>query len=123
VRGRRPDTVQGWADLIATMTAFTARTIVDAYERWILPCGLDEVFVTGGGARNPVLCRMLADGLAPIPVRTGEALGGLDPDAKEAVAFAALAWAHAVGAAGNIPTATGAAGPRILGSSTPGRAP
>ena len=45
---------------------------------------------------------------------------GLDPDAREAVAFAALAWAHLRGIPANVPASTGAAGPRILGSLTPG---
>jgi anhydro-N-acetylmuramic acid kinase len=45
---------------------------------------------------------------------------GVDPDAKEAVAFAVLAWAHLRGIPANVPAATGAAGPRVLGSFTPG---
>jgi anhydro-N-acetylmuramic acid kinase len=108
-----------WPDFIATLTALTARTIADAYRQWLLPRGLDEVFVTGGGARNPVLLRMIQDALAPLPVHTGEALG-VDGDAKEAVAFAALAWAHVRGLPGNEPAATGARGRRVLGSFTPG---
>ena len=112
---------QAWADLIATLTALTARSIGDAYRRWVLPRGVDEVFLTGGGSRNPALFRMIQAELDPIPVHPGEELG-LDPDAKEAVAFAALAWAHACGLPGNVPEATGAAGPRILGSYTPGAA-
>ncbi|MFO7261185.1 MAG: anhydro-N-acetylmuramic acid kinase [bacterium] len=110
---------QGWADLIATLTALTARSIGDAYRRWVLPRGVDEVFLTGGGARNPALFRMIQAELDPIPVHPGEGLG-IDPDAKEAVAFAALAWAHVHGLPGNVPEATGAAGPRVLGSYTPG---
>jgi len=54
-------------------------------------------------------------------VVTGEVLG-IDPDSKEALAFAALAWAHVHGIPGNIPEATGATGPRVLGSFTPGAA-
>jgi anhydro-N-acetylmuramic acid kinase len=50
---------------------------------------------------------------------TGETLG-IDPDSKEALAFAALAWAHVNGVPGNIPEATGSTGLRILGSYTPG---
>jgi anhydro-N-acetylmuramic acid kinase len=63
--------------------------------------------------------RTLADALAPLPVRSGEDIG-IDADAKEALAFAALAWAHAQGVPGNVPDATGAAGARVLGSYTPG---
>jgi anhydro-N-acetylmuramic acid kinase len=109
---------QAWADLIATLTALTARTIADSVRRWVLPRGADELVVTGGGARNPALRRMLERELAPLPVLDGEVLG-LDPDAKEAVAFAALAWAHARRVPGNVPEATGARGGRVLGSYTP----
>lgn len=107
-----------WPDFIATLTALTARTIANAYRQWLLPRGLDEAFVTGGGARNPVLMAMIRQELAPLPVHTGEALG-VDGDAKEAVAFAALAWAHVNRIAGNVTAATGAKGPRVLGSYTP----
>jgi len=114
-----PTTDRDWADLVATLTALTARSIADAIRRYALPWGVDEVVVTGGGARNPALLSMLEGELAPIPVRHGDVLG-LDPDAKEAVAFAALAWAHVHGIPANIPEATGAAGPRVLGCFTPG---
>jgi anhydro-N-acetylmuramic acid kinase len=46
----------------------------------------------------------------------------VDPEAKEAVAFALLAWAHLRGIPANLPSATGATGPRVLGSLTPGAA-
>ena len=105
--------------LVATLTEFTARTIADAIKRWVLPRGVDEVVATGGGARNPEIIRRLAAALTPVPVRGGEVLG-VDPDAKEAVAFATLAWATAHSLAGNVPEATGAEGPRVLGSFTPG---
>jgi anhydro-N-acetylmuramic acid kinase len=62
---------------------------------------------------------MIQERLAPKRVRTGDVLG-IDPDAKEALAFAALAWAHLGGVPGNVPGATGAEGPRVLGSFTPG---
>jgi anhydro-N-acetylmuramic acid kinase len=81
---------------------------------------VDEVVLTGGGARNPSLVRAIEEELQPLPVRGREALG-LDPAAREAAAFAVLAWAHRMGLAGNAPEATGAAGPRVLGSYTPGR--
>ncbi len=105
--------------LVSTLTELTARTIAAAIERWALPRGIDEVVATGGGGRNPELIKRLQRALGSVPLRTGDALG-LDPDAKEAVAFAALAWAHVNGIPGNIPEATGAKGPRILGSFTPG---
>lgn len=119
LRGRRPVDEAGWDDVVASLTAVTARSIVDAVREWVLHRGVDEVVISGGGARNPVLVRMVRDGLAPVPVVTGETLG-IDPDAKEAIAFAGLAWAFAHGIPGSVPEATGAVGPRILGSLTPG---
>jgi len=93
------------SDLIATATAFAARTIADAYARW-LP-DLDEVLVGGGGSRNPALMRMLAEALAPVPVRPVEAVG-INGDAKEAMAFALLAHDALRGLPTNVPGATGA---------------
>ena len=110
-----------WDDAIATLTALTVRTITDSIRWWVSDRGVDEVVVSGGGARNPTLMAWLREGLRPTPVFTGERLG-VDPDAKEALAFAALAWAHVHGVAGNVPEATGATGPRVLGSLTPGAA-
>lgn len=109
-----------WASFIATLTELTARSIVDAMRRWVLPRGVDEIVVTGGGARNTALMRRLATSLAPIPVIADERALGIDPAAKEALAFALLAWAHVRARPGNVPEATGAAGPRVLGSYTPG---
>jgi anhydro-N-acetylmuramic acid kinase len=106
--------------LLATLTTFTARSIADAINKWVAPKGVGEVVVTGGGARNPTLMRLLRDYLAPIDVHDGSVLG-VDPDAKEAVAFAVLAWAHMNGRTANEPAATGAKGPRVLGSFTPGK--
>jgi len=117
---RYPGVSKDWDALAATMTALTARTITDAIQRWVLQHGVDEVVVTGGGSRNPTLMKMIARGLDGIQVSTGEVLG-VDPDAKEAVAFAALAWAHLNGVPANVPEATGAQGLRVLGSFTPGR--
>ena len=124
VARRRPETWTEWASVVATLTMFTVRTIADAMRRWVVERGVDEVVVTGGGARNPVLLRWLGEALAPIPVRSGEEVG-IHPDAKEAIAFAGLAWAFMRGMPGNVPAATGAHGPRILGSFTPapGRPP
>jgi anhydro-N-acetylmuramic acid kinase len=59
--------------------------------------------------------------LDPLEVVGGETLG-VDPECKEALAFAVLAWAHLRGIPANVPAATGAAGPRVLGSFTPGSA-
>jgi anhydro-N-acetylmuramic acid kinase len=110
----------GWAELIATLTALTAQSIAAAIERWVFPRGVDEVIVTGGGMHNRVLQSMLAEALAPVPLLPGTVLG-LDPDAKETVAFAVLARAHLQRVPANVPEVTGAAGPRVLGNYTPGR--
>ncbi|HUE76432.1 MAG TPA: anhydro-N-acetylmuramic acid kinase [Longimicrobiales bacterium] len=119
IERRRPADAMGWADLIATLTALTATSIADAVSRWADPGPAGEVVVTGGGARNPALVDVLAARLDPVPVRTGDALG-FPPEAKEAIAFAVLAWAHVRGRPANVPEVTGAAGPRVLGSRTPG---
>lgn len=100
-------------DLLATLTRFTAEAIARSY-RELLPALPDEIYVSGGGALNPTLMRHLAEALAPVPVLTTAALG-IDPKAKEALAFAVLANETLFGHPGNVPAATGAAGPRVLG--------
>jgi anhydro-N-acetylmuramic acid kinase len=114
----RPEGDQDWLDLIATLTELTARSIADAYHRWLLPRGLDEVVITGGGALNPTLVARIRHLLDPLPVLDGTVLG-IAPTEKEALAFAVLAWAHVMGIPANLPEATGASGVRILGSYTP----
>lgn len=103
-------------DLLATLTRFTAEAIARSY-RELLPALPDEVYVSGGGALNVTLLRHMAELLAPVPVMTTADLG-VDPKAKEAIAFAVLANETLFGHAGNIPAATGAAGPRVLGKVT-----
>jgi anhydro-N-acetylmuramic acid kinase len=115
----RPEGDREWMDLVATLSELTCRTIADSYRRWLLPLGVDEVYVSGGGSRNPWLMRRLGELLAPIPVRDSGELG-VDAEAKEAVAFAVLAWAHLRGVPASLAGATGARGPRVLGSLTPG---
>jgi anhydro-N-acetylmuramic acid kinase len=100
-------------DLLATLTRFSAEAIARSY-REALPAMPDEVYISGGGALNPTLMRHLVELLAPIPVQSLAALG-VDPEAKEAIAFAVLANQTLFGAAGNVPAVTGAAGPRVLG--------
>jgi anhydro-N-acetylmuramic acid kinase len=118
VADRQPRTERDWDDIIATFTELTARSIADSVRRFVEPRGVDEVIVTGGGASNAHLMARLATLLAPHPVTTGDAVG-INADAKEAVAFAALAWAHIHGVPGNVPEVTGARGARLLGSRTP----
>ena len=119
VEALEPEGDSDWLELVATLTELTARSIADAYERWVIPRGVAEVVLTGGGAKNPTLVRRIRELLAPLPVVDGKELG-VDPEAKEALAFAILAWAHVNGIPANAPGATGAAGPRVLGSFTPG---
>ena len=104
-------------DVIATATALTAQSIADAYRRFVVE-PVTEVLVSGGGAKNPVLLAMLADAVAPLVVRPF-AECYFDGEAKEAVAFALLAHLHLEGIPGNVPTATGAKGGRVLGMLTP----
>jgi len=78
------------ADILATLTAFTAASIAHAI-RAFTAAGDDAVlYASGGGVHNATLMRELATRLAPIRVERFETLG-LDPDAKEALLFAALA--------------------------------
>jgi anhydro-N-acetylmuramic acid kinase len=105
-------------DQLATVTALTARSIADACRRFISPRGpVDQLIITGGGAQNPTLMRMLATELANIEVITAKD-AGVDGDALEAVAFAILGYQMLRGRQGNIPTVTGARAPAILGKLT-----
>ena len=104
-------------DIVATATLLTARSIADAYRRF-LPEPVAEVLASGGGAKNPTLIAMLERELAALPVRAF-ADRYFDGEAKEAVAFALLAHLHVTRQPGNVPRATGARGPRVLGTVTP----
>jgi anhydro-N-acetylmuramic acid kinase len=104
-------------DIIATATSLTASSIADAYRRF-LPEPIAEVLVSGGGARNPTLVDMLTRLVAPVHVRPF-ADEFFDGEAKEAVAFALLAYLHLARRLGHVPRATGAKGGRILGKLTP----
>jgi anhydro-N-acetylmuramic acid kinase len=100
-------------DLLASLTRFVAESVAAGIRRWVRE-PVAEVLVSGGGARNATLMAELAAALGPTPVRSLAEVG-LDPDAKEAVAFALLANETLFGRPGNVPGATGAAGPRVLG--------
>jgi len=108
-------------DLLATATALTAESIASAYQRWLFPKGpLQEIVLGGGGIYNRTLRQMLEERLSPIPLKT-HADYGLPDKAKEAVAFALLAYATIHGIPGHIPAATGARHPAVLGKIVPGR--
>ncbi len=109
------------ADCMATLTAFTARSIAEAY-RDFAPT-VREIFLSGGGAHNVTLVSMLTDmlreSLPQVRLRMIDELG-LPSDAKEAIAFALLGYQTIHGRPGNVPTCTGATHPAVLGSLTPG---
>jgi anhydro-N-acetylmuramic acid kinase len=104
------------ADIVATAVSLTARSVGDAYRRFVPPA-VESVLLSGGGARNPVLVESLVRELAPRVVQPFAEVY-FDGEAKEAVAFALLALLHVTGRPGNVPSATGARGPRILGKMT-----
>lgn len=108
--GRRPEL----PDLVATLVELTARTVADA----VAAHSLDVVVASGGGVRNPVLMARVAELLPAVELTTTDGLG-VPSDEKEAVAFALIGWATLHGLPGNVPTCTGARGPRVLGRVTP----
>ncbi len=102
-------------DLIATATAFTAHSVRDAYRRFVAPRHpLDVLIPSGGGQRNPILMHLLGELFAPVPVRPVEAYG-VESDTKEALCFAVLAHETLNGVPTNLPGATGARAPTVLG--------
>lgn len=109
-------------DALATATALTAQTIAESYKRFVLLSmrrrGVDYI-VSGGGARNHALMAMLAQRLEPLGCELAASEQfGLPAEAKEAAAFALLAWQTWHHRPGNVPAATGAARAAILGQVT-----
>ncbi|MEV8058470.1 anhydro-N-acetylmuramic acid kinase [Streptomyces antimycoticus] len=102
-------------DVVATVTELTARTVADA----VRSVHATEVIASGGGTRNPILMEALRRALGTIALRTSDDLG-LPTPAKEAYAFAVLAFLTAHGLAGTAPSCTGARHASVLGSITPG---
>jgi anhydro-N-acetylmuramic acid kinase len=111
-RGLPPD------DIVATVSALTADSIVNAYRDFIMPRGrIDEVILGGGGAYNGFLRRRIAAGIGATVATIDDY--GVDGKLKEAIAFALMAADAVAGLATNVPAVTGAAGPRVLGKLVP----
>ena len=105
----RPD------DLILAATIFTALSIVDALNRFVLPkTNIHQLIISGGGAHNPLIIAQLAAALPQIEIVRSSNLG-VPEDAKESFAFAILAYETFHGRPSNLPSATGARRPAILG--------
>ncbi|MBI5966832.1 MAG: anhydro-N-acetylmuramic acid kinase [Deltaproteobacteria bacterium] len=102
-------------DLMATATYLTAASIHRSFQQFIFPHFMvDEIFVSGGGRHNQTLMNFMEGLFQPIPVQPLNNLG-IDGDAKEALAFALLADATIQGVPANVPKATGAKRPAVLG--------
>lgn len=102
-------------DVIATLTALTARTVAEACDRH----GVARVVASGGGTRNPALMTALRRELGGVPVETTDGLG-LPEGSKEAVLVALLGWFTWHGLPGTLPSVTGASHPVLAGRLTPG---
>src|SRR5208283_535487 len=102
-------------DLLHNVTLFTALSIVDALHRFVLPkTRIHQLIVSGGGAHNPLIMAQLTAALSPIEVIPSSQFG-IPEDAKEAFAFALLAHETFHHRPSNLPSATGAHHPAILG--------
>ena len=103
------------ADLIHTVTAFTSVSIARAFRNFVFPrARVNDLIISGGGARNPLLVAYLVAMLPSLKIISADEFG-VPGDAKEAFAFAVLAyeaWHHR---ANNLPTATGARHPAVMG--------
>lgn len=118
-RGRERGIAPG--DIVATATMLTARSIAQAYRRFLPP--VDEVIVSGGGASNSTLMGWIQAefrrlGLGPVFQRPEDL--GISADAKEALGFAVLGFQTVHGRVGTLPAATGARHPVVLGAIVPG---
>lgn len=105
------------ADIVATVTALTAKSIAQAYHRF-LKAMPEELILCGGGSHNRTLVEMLHAELPDVKMLSTDDFG-ISVDAREAVSFAILAWATIKGMTNNVPAATGAERPVILGKIVP----
>nr|WP_136706172.1 anhydro-N-acetylmuramic acid kinase [Agromyces sp. H66] len=106
------------ADLVRTLTELTVRTVA----RDVRAAGIGFLAVSGGGCRNPLILDGLRAALPGVEVVLADELGA-PADSKEAIAFALIGWCTLHGVAATVPGGTGAEGPRILGTITPGAGP
>ena len=102
-------------DLMASLTEFSAKAIAMGLQQ----CAqfgppIDEVIIAGGGVKNPALIERITALIAPLPIRTADALG-IQSDAREAMAFAILADMTLRGIAARLPAVTGATAHKLLG--------
>lgn len=105
------------ADLLRTAAVFTSFSIADAFRRFILPrAKVDELIVAGGGTRNPLIMAQLAAVLPGIEISPSSRFG-VPAEAKEAFAFAVLAYEAYHGRVNNLPSATGARHAVVMGKS------
>jgi anhydro-N-acetylmuramic acid kinase len=102
------------ADLVRAVTVFTALSVIDALNRFVLPKHkIDQLIVSGGGAKNPLIMAQL-EAASAIHIVPSDDLG-VPTAAKEAFAFALMAYETFHQRPSNLPSATGATGPAILG--------
>jgi anhydro-N-acetylmuramic acid kinase len=106
----------GEDDVVATLTALTARTVAREAGRW----DVSELVVSGGGTANPTLVAMLREDANGIEISTMETRG-LPSSSKEAYAFALMGFFTMKGLPANVPSCTGAGSSALLGNITPGR--
>lgn len=114
---RHGDSQASDGDIVATAVELTAASIADACVRF-MPEPATEMLLSGGGAKNPVLVAAIRRLVPDVSIRPFDEVY-FDGEAKEAVAFALLGYLHLTRQPGNVPGATGARGPRILGKLTP----
>lgn len=103
-------------DCAATLTALSAISVADAIKR-VAPTG-SRILLSGGGANNATLVRILKERLSGYPVETTAAMQ-IPSDAKEAIAFAVLGYETLRMRPANLPRVTGARGPAVLGAIVP----
>jgi anhydro-N-acetylmuramic acid kinase len=107
-----------WRNLVATAAAFTAESVIKAIRKYLEPIHpIDKLIISGGGARNRAIVKVLEEDLPGVTVMTSDKLG-IPVDAKEAIGFAVLAAESVRGVPSNVPSATGAGKSAVLGNIT-----